>query len=436
VAHLFALPFLVRVSAVFVLGVIAATQINRGIYRLAWNRRAIGPWSPPPEQAPPRSVCDRLPIAGWVRLRREEPLHGRGYWLRPLLIELLFGLGMALLYWWEMAGGLLPLKMPFGRPPMLDPGTAHAIFAGHFVLCCLMMVATFIDIDEQTIPDEITVSGTLLGLLFAAFLPMSLLPDPVPASEGGAKAVPLLLTAPQFGPMPVWPVWLDESPGLLVALGCFLGWCIAITAKTITLRKGWGKCLAFLCASILRSRSNRLVALIAVLGIAGIAGVWWTGGASWRAILSQLVGVAFGGMLIWLVRVVGSWALGREAMGYGDVTLMCMIGAFVGWQSTLIVFFLAPFAGIFIALAQWLLRGERHIAFGPFLCGATLLLIVAWAEIWKTWGRPVFGLEIPGLFPQGWVVVIMVIVCLVLLGTLLGIWRLIADRLLRDDAQQ
>ena len=40
----------------------------------------------------------------------------------------------------------------------------------------LMLVATFIDFDEKTIPDEITIPGTLLGLLFAALWPDSHLP--------------------------------------------------------------------------------------------------------------------------------------------------------------------------------------------------------------------------------------------------------------------
>ena len=39
-----------------------------------------------------------------------------------------------------------------------------------------MLAASFIDIDEKIIPDEITVTGTLLGLLIATIVPMSLLP--------------------------------------------------------------------------------------------------------------------------------------------------------------------------------------------------------------------------------------------------------------------
>ena len=47
-----------------------------------------------------------------------------------------------------------------------------------------MIVASLIDLDEKTIPDAVTVPGTLIGLLLAAWLPQSLLPvtqfDPLP----------------------------------------------------------------------------------------------------------------------------------------------------------------------------------------------------------------------------------------------------------------
>ena len=40
------------------------------------------------------------------------------------------------------------------------------------------------------------------------------------------------------------------------------------------------------------------------------------------------------------MRLIGTFALRREAMGFGDVTLMMMIGTFLGWQACLILFFL------------------------------------------------------------------------------------------------
>ena len=52
----------------------------------------------------------------------------------------------------------------------------HAVFLSHACLSVLILVASLIDLDEGLIPDEITVPGTLLGLLIAAVLPTALLP--------------------------------------------------------------------------------------------------------------------------------------------------------------------------------------------------------------------------------------------------------------------
>ena len=62
----------------------------------------------------------------------------------------------------------------------------------------------------------------------------------------------------------------------------------------------------------------------------------------WVGVLGLVVGVG----LTQFVRKSAGFVLRREAMGFGDVTLMGMIGAFLGWQAAVLTFFLAPFFGI------------------------------------------------------------------------------------------
>jgi hypothetical protein len=141
--------------------------------------------------------------------------------------------------------------------------------------------------------------------------------------------------------------------------------------------------------------------------------------------------MVFGGGLIWAVRIVGSSALGQEAMGFGDVTLMAMIGAFTGWQATLIIFFLAPFAAVLISVTQWLLTRRKDIAFGPYLCLAALFTVVDWGDIWmRSAGR---------VFELGWFIPVMVPICLVLMAGMLSVLRLLRqwrESLYHDLPQQ
>ena len=101
----------------------------------------------------------------------------------------------------------------------------------------------------------------------------------------------------------------------------------------------------------------------------------------------------------------------QEARGFGDVTLMAMIGAFLGWQSSLIVFFLAPFAALLIGLIQLICVRRTDIAFGPYLALAAVVLVIAWQWVWEIRARNFFEL--------GWAIPMLVMVCLVLMGILL-----------------
>jgi leader peptidase (prepilin peptidase)/N-methyltransferase len=422
-----AIPLEVRLAALFVLGACAGGLINLGTYRLAWHPRSISPWSRPDAKAPPRRLWDRLPVIGWLGLRREAGLHGAGFWIRPLLLELLTGVGFAALYWWEIGQrGLLMSAVPQRPAPGLL-AVLHTQYAAHLALMSLLLVASMIDLDEKTIPDAITAPGTILGLLLAAACPWSLPGGAVPPPNNlfppgfwnglSPENWPLLqLTSPL--PLRLWPPWLSGLWGLGIGLGCCWLWCVGLMPRSWYPRHGSRRAIQLCLARLAREPATYRILLMGLIASAAIAAVWLLGGRGWVGLLSGLVGMAAGGGLVWLVRVIGTAALKREAMGFGDVTLMAMIGAFLGWQTCLIVFFIAPFAGLVVGVLQVILIRDSRIPYGPFLCLGTVVTIVFWATIWdRTWN----------IFALGWLVPLFVLFCLGLMALMLGLWRSIRE---------
>jgi prepilin signal peptidase PulO-like enzyme (type II secretory pathway) len=388
---------------VLILGFIVGGQVNRGIYRLAWNARPIGPWRPRPAGQPRRSSWDYIPIIGWWRMRREWVEHGRGFWIRPALIELALGIGLCWLFRFELQAGLWPLL-----PGLQETWTMTLVrFIAHSVLICLMVVATFIDIDEKTIPDSITIPGTCFALIWMTCFPGALLPD-----VSQKEIMPLWFHSPND-----WDPWFNTVGGLWVAVFCWTAWCYALLPKTWFTRYGMMRAVRFLFASMARHPWTGPFLWFWLAGCLGIGGVWWLGDGHWRGLLTSLLGLAYGGGIVWAVRVIGTAVLKREAMGFGDVTLMAMIGAFLGWQPALIIFFVAPFAGALIAIVQRLVFRRDDIAYGPFLCLATLVVLVFWRDVWMQRCRDLFLL--------GAIINAVLAFCVVMLAVMLIIWQML-----------
>jgi len=101
-------------------------------------------------------------------------------------------------------------------------------------------------------------------------------------------------------------------------------------------------------------------------------------------------GMLIGAGLVYLVAVYAEVAFQRESMGGGDVTLLGMIGAFLGWRLALLSFFLAIVAGAACSLAlvgARVLSRKDRIPFGPFLAlGAVMALFVGDRVIDWYWG--------------------------------------------------
>lgn len=285
-------------------------------------------------------------------------------------------LGALALWWWELVAA--------GQVPRIDGAAAAPLvarYAGHLVCFALLAAASWIDLRRRVIPDEITVPGTLAGLAWSALVPAALLPIAVEVPRSFAQ--PLLepdVLGPAGGLAAVaWPAWLGPRPtgtGLAAAVAVIVGWWWCCTAPFRATGTGRG------AAAVAGEPRN--LALLVGLVIAG--GAWWAGDMAWRGLLSGLVGLVVAAAMIWLTRVGASWALGREAMGFGDVTLMAMMGAWLGWQACVLVCCLAVFIGLVHGVSQLLLRRESELPFGPSLCLAAVLVVVFWRPLWERAG--------------------------------------------------
>ncbi|MBI3323830.1 MAG: prepilin peptidase [Candidatus Omnitrophica bacterium] len=103
---------------------------------------------------------------------------------------------------------------------------------------------------------------------------------------------------------------------------------------------------------------------------------------SWAGLWASAVGALAGSGVVWVIGVLGTWFFKREAMGFGDVKLMAMVGAFIGWKQVLLVnFILAPFLGAAIGLILKFKYGRDVIPYGPFLGLGTLAAIFFGADL-------------------------------------------------------
>jgi len=129
--------------------------------------------------------------------------------------------------------------------------------------------------------------------------------------------------------------------------------------------------------------------LVLVLGVAVLSIVNWLGGVRLAAIESGMIGLAVSAGIVWFTRAGASLALGREAMGMGDVTLMAMVGIWLGWQPAVLIFFLATFIGLVHGLFQLIMHRENELPFGPSLCMAAVLITLLWQPVWA-WAAVLF----------------------------------------------
>ena len=100
---------------------------------------------------------------------------------------------------------------------------------------------------------------------------------------------------------------------------------------------------------------------------------------------ASLIGILAGGGSLFLVAWGYQLITQREGMGGGDIKLLAMIGAFMGWQGVLFTIFVASLTGTLAGMALICRRrGDMKLAvpFGPFLAVGAIAYLFSGAELW------------------------------------------------------
>ncbi len=96
------------------------------------------------------------------------------------------------------------------------------------------------------------------------------------------------------------------------------------------------------------------------------------------SLLGSALGAAAGGGSLWLVREAYFRLRKVEGMGLGDVKMMLMVGAYLGWQLTVLTIFIASLLGALIGIVVMFARGgtmKMKLPFGVFLGPAAVIAL-------------------------------------------------------------
>jgi leader peptidase (prepilin peptidase)/N-methyltransferase len=238
-------------------------------------------------------------------------------------------------------------------------------------LSTVLIVASFIDIDLRILPDEITLGGMMVMPLIAVLVPelhtrpadpwvWSLMTAVDPHLQAVAARLP---QGPDGSTMTIVLVSVAAVVGAATGLfGFQFYWRFAHPRHPNRLRDG------------------ALAAVLFAVVFAGLSlvilqpGLWLTPRS--MGLVSSLLGMATGSGLVLGVGIVGKMVFRKEAMGFGDVKLMGLLGGYAGWMGVLAGFALACLLGSAVGIWRLVVYKNRYLWFGPFLSLGCLIVIV------------------------------------------------------------
>jgi leader peptidase (prepilin peptidase)/N-methyltransferase len=397
--HLPQLAFLVFTVA---LGACVGSLVNVLAYRIPLGISVVSPPSRCPACGHRLTWRENIPVLGWVVLRgRCRFCKGRisvEYPIVEALMALLFGL--VFFVWFILPPGAEWAGVRWGLMrqdwALNPPGHIWPSFVLVLALLGSLAAMTLIDARTFTIPLALCWVPTAAAVVI----------HPLHALWVQEAVGTMHVTPPGLHWMIPVPLWRDWG-----WVGAALGGAAGVGASNLLMAMGlirrsfadfdeWEQSQAgsqgagdgsdpteawrrYPHARREMVREAAFVAPIALLALAG----WYAGsalggeavGPLWlRVLAGVLTGYLAGAGLVWGVRMLGSLAFGKEAMGMGDVHLLGAIGACLGWIDATLAFFAAAIVGLGWAILGAIAGGtlRRALPYGPHLAVATVLVML------------------------------------------------------------
>lgn len=379
----------------FIFGAMIGSFLNVCIVRLPQEKSIVTPGSHCMRCGKPVRWFDNIPILSYLILRGKCRDCGAGFSARYMMVEILTGLLFLAVY------------LRFGPELVLVPC--------FFLIGCLV-IATFVDFELRIIPDQLSLYGIPVGVAASFLLPgIQYIGGDVSFDTGWFLSAGLTVAC-------FFLVWLDVArrKASWHKEETFL---FILAAALVVIQYG-----LHMMAAVLPWQNARFACDAGALSLQGVlvgGGVLYLMGLAGslfiqkrvvtlidlktltdrpedlfkelclRGYLDEEGGIqkAFLALKSSDDLIVGSaWAIDRKkiydlfkeceeggVMGGGDVKLMALVGAFLGWKLAIFTIILAPFFAAPVGIIEKIRTKSSAMAFGPYLAVAAFVALL-WGE--------------------------------------------------------
>ncbi|MFA5291881.1 MAG: prepilin peptidase [Phycisphaerae bacterium] len=361
------------ITFIFALGASVGSFLNVVIYRLPRDLSLVRPGSACPVCKTPIAFYDNIPILSWLLLMGKCRKCKTKITPRYFIIELLTALLFVALYW-------IYFQTAFrkGIGGFFEGG--FSLYLVHIIMLSCFIAASAIDLELYIIPISICWLVTAAGI--------------IAAGAGTFFYDSAIIRSYDLFPLASAKVAILAA-GALVGLVTSLLLLFTGIIKTSYPSEKSDTIDSQTEQKQTENYNHRLEMLKEVIFLLPIVvgafaafeifknvprfSDWWIDFSQIPVIaglLGGLWGYFIGCGIVWITRILGTFAFGKEAMGLGDVHLMGAAGAVLGPWPVVVAFFIAPFFGLAWTVFSMFFKKIRQIPYGPFLSMGVFVVMI------------------------------------------------------------